>query len=228
MKILIKTILKNQAVLNILFKFFVFLHNKSYVVLSKIAILQNNGMHPKHRILNYHKFFTDHIDSTDTILDIGCGNGANAYDVASKAKEVVGIDIEEKYIRDAKKKHAKSNITYIVGDATVYPFEKKFDKVILSNVLEHIEHRVEFLKKIHPLTDRILFRVPLITRDWLPVYKKEQGVEYRLDLTHFTEYTVEQAKDELSQSGWKYSEFSFQFGEIWAVLVPAEESVLAS
>lgn len=215
-----KKILHNQTVLSILFKFFVFLHNKSYVVLSKIAILQNNGMHPKHRILNYHKFFTDHIDSSDTVLDVGCGNGANAFDVADKAKEVVGIDIEEKYIRQAQKRHAKHNISYIVGDATVYPFTKKFDKVILSNVLEHIEHRVEFLKKIHPLTNTILFRVPLLTRDWLPVYKKERGVEYRLDLTHFTEYTVEQAEEELSQSGWKFQEFGVQFGEIWAVLVP--------
>ncbi len=217
-----KKFVKNQTLLNILFKFFVFLHNKSYVVLSKIAIVQNNGIHPKHRILNYHKFFTDHIEPTDTVLDIGCGNGANAFDVADKAKEVVGIDIEEKYIRDAQKRHTKSNITYIIGDATVYPFTKKFDKVILSNVLEHIEHRVEFLKKVHPLTNTILFRVPLLTRDWLPVYKKERGVEYRLDLTHFTEYTLEQAKQELDQSGWKFQEFSVQFGEIWAVLVPLD------
>jgi SAM-dependent methyltransferase len=220
MKTLIKKIIKNKILLKWLFRFFSYLHNKAYVALSTIAILQNNGLHPKHRILNYHKFFTDHIDSTDTILDIGCGNGANAFDIAEKAKTVVGIDIEEKYIREANKKHPKPNITYIVGDATVYLFEKKFDKVILSNVLEHIEHRVEFLKKIHPLTDRILFRVPLITRDWLPVYKKEQGSEYRLDLTHFTEYTVEQAKEELAQSGWKFQEFSVQFGEIWGILVP--------
>jgi len=204
-----------------LFKLFTFLHNKSYVALSTIAILQNNGMHPKHRILGYHKFFADHIEATDTVLDIGCGNGANAFDVADKAKEVVGIDIEEKYIREAQKKHAKSNITYVIGDATTYPFEKKFDKVILSNVLEHIDQRVEFLKKMHPLTETILFRVPLITRDWLPVYKKERGVEYRLDLTHFTEYTVAQAEEELAQSGWKFGEFSVQFGEIWAVLTPA-------
>ena len=71
------------------------------------------------------------------------------------------------------------------------------------------------------MTNTILFRVPLLTRDWLPVYKKEQEVEYRLDLTHFTEYTVEQAEEELAQSGWKFGEISVQFGEIWAVLVPA-------
>lgn len=221
MKKLIKKLIKNKVLLNFLFRVFTYLHNKSYVALSTIAILQNDGMHPKHRILGYHKFFTDHIESTDTVLDIGCGNGANAFDVADKAQHVVGIDIEEKYIREAQKKHSKPNITYIADDATTYPFEKKFDKVILSNVLEHIEYRVQFLKKMHPLTDTILFRVPLITRDWLPVYKKERGVEYRLDLTHFTEYTLAQAEEELAQSGWKFREFSVQFGEIWGILVPA-------
>ena len=78
------------------------------------------------------------------------------------------------------------------------------------------------MQKLHPLTDTILFRVPLITRDWLPVYKKEQGVESRLDLTHFTEYTVEQAKSELASSGWKFAEYSINFGEIWGVLIPVD------
>ena len=192
------------------------------MALSTIAILQNNGVHPKHRILNYHQFFVDHIEPTDSILDVGCAHGNNAYDVASKAKEVIGIDIEQKYIDVAKKKFAKDNVTYIVGDATTYQFGKKFDKVILSNVLEHIEHRVEFLQKLHPLTDVILFRVPLLTRDWLPVYKKERGVEYRLDLTHFTEYSLEQAKNELSTGGWKFAEYSINFGEIWGVLIPLD------
>ncbi len=222
MKQFIKKIINNKSVLKFLFRLFSYVHNKAYVALSTIAILQNNGVHPKHRILNYHKFFVDHIDSNDTVLDVGCAHGNNAFDVAGKAKAVVGIDIEQKYIDVAKKKFAKENLTYLVGDATTYNFGKKFDKIILSNVLEHIEHRVEFLKKLHPLTDTILFRVPMITRDWLPVYKKEQGVESRLDLTHFTEYTLEQAKDELAQSGWEFAEHSINFGEIWGVLVPID------
>lgn len=222
MKNFLKKIINNKSILKFLFRFFTYVHNKAYVALSTIAILQNNGVHPKHRILNYHQFFVEHIDATDTILDIGCAHGNNAYDVAGKAKEVVGIDIEQKYIDVAKKKFQRQNVTYIVGDATTYQFGKKFDKVILSNVLEHIEHRIEFLKKLHPLTNTILFRVPLISRDWLPVYKKEQGVESRLDLTHFTEYTVEQAKEELAQSGWKFAEYSINFGEIWGVLVPID------
>ncbi len=222
MKSFIKKIINNKSILKFLFHFFTYVHNKAYVALSTIAILQNNGVHPKHRILNYHKFFVDHIETTDSILDIGCAHGNNAADIAAKAKEVVGIDIEEKYIAVAKKRFQRPNVTYIVGDATSYNFGKKFDKVILSNVLEHIEHRVEFLKKLHPLTNTILFRVPLISRDWLPVYKKEQGVESRLDLTHYTEYTLEQAQNELALSGWKFAEYSINFGEIWGVLVPVD------
>lgn len=222
MKTFIKKIINNKSFLKFLFRFFTYVHNKAYVALSTIAILQNNGVHPKHRILNYHKFFVDHIEPGESVLDIGCAYGNNAVDVAAKAKEVVGIDIEEKYIAVAKKKFQRPNVTYIVGDATTYNFGKKFDTVILSNVLEHIEERVEFLKKLHPLSNTILFRVPLISRDWLPVYKKEQGVESRLDLTHCTEYTLQQAKDELAASGWKFAEYRINFGEIWGVLVPVD------
>ena len=221
-KDLTKKIINSPKILKFLFGFFSYVHGKCYMALSVIAILQNKGVHPKHRILNYHKFFLDHVESSDTVLDIGCSHGNNAFDVAQKAKEVVGIDIEKKYIEVARKKFSKSNITYIIGDATTYKFDKKFDKVILASVLEHIDNRVDLLKKLHSLTDIVLFRVPLITREWLPVYKKEQGIDYRLDKTHFTEYTLEQAKEELDQSGWKFREYSIQFGEIWGVLCPKD------
>ena len=52
----------------------------------------------------------------------------------------------------------------------------KVSKVTLSNVLEHIEKRTSFLKKLIDAFEdkdiKFLIRVPLITRDWLPVYKK--------------------------------------------------------
>ena len=37
--------------------------------------VEGSGLHPKHRIMNYHKFFVDNVTENDTVLDIGCGNG---------------------------------------------------------------------------------------------------------------------------------------------------------
>jgi SAM-dependent methyltransferase len=199
-------------------RFFVWLDNIAYKGITKVAIIDNQGVHPKHQILNYHQFFVDQVQNQDRVIDIGCGKGENAYDVAAKAKQVVGIDIEQKNVDKAKNNYQRPNLEYICGDATTYNFSSKFNKIILSNVLEHIEHRVEFLKKLHHISDTILLRVPMIDRDWVAVYKKQKGLEYRLDPTHFIEYTLPILKEELQQGGWKIESYSIQFGEFWGVV----------
>jgi SAM-dependent methyltransferase len=194
------------------------LHNWLYKVISILAIKVEGGIHPKHRLMGYHQFFLDNISSSDTILDIGCGNGALAYDLAGKAKFVTGIDIVERNIIKAREKYNQVNIKYLVGDATKGLKGQKFDVIVLSNVLEHIEDRVAFLSQIKPLARKFLIRVPMIDRDWLPLYKKELGVEWRLDKTHFIEYTDMFFKEEIEKAGYLIESFSIKFGEIWAVV----------
>lgn len=79
---------------------------------TKFAVKLENDIHPKHRLMNYHQFFIDNISSNEKVLDIGCGNGFLAYDIAKKAKKVLGIDISEENIKTANKnyKRGKSKI----------------------------------------------------------------------------------------------------------------------
>lgn len=202
---------------NILVRLALQLHSFSYKIASKLAIMAESGLHPKHRLMNYHQFFLDHISPTDSVLDIGCGNGALAFDLAKKAKTVVGIDTNEKNRVAWETRFARENLTYQIADATTLASAETFDVVVLSNVLEHIEHRVDFLKRIKHLAPLFLIRVPMINRDWITLYKKELGLEYRLDKTHFTEYTLKSFRDELATAGFALKEYSIQFGEIWAV-----------
>ncbi len=208
--------------MEIIYKFFLRLSlrlsNWLYKVISALAIKSEGGLHPKHRLIGYHKFFLDNISANDIVLDIGCGNGALAYDVAGKAKEVVGIDIVPKNIEKAKLLHNRSNLKYIIGDATKDLLLEKSDVIILSNVIEHIEKRVEFLAKIKGLAGKYLIRVPMLDRDWIPIYKKELGLEWKLDMTHFTEFTGDSFKREINAAGYNVESLSIQFGEIWAVI----------
>lgn len=213
-----KFIKSNRYLSNLLQGIFIRLHNYSYHKISEYAGYLNDDIHPKHSILNYHKFFTDRVDADDQILDIGSGNGFLAYDVAKKAKHVIGIDIQEYNVREAQKRYQRDNLEFLVGDATVYNFKNKFDKIILSNVLEHIEDRVQLLKDSKKLSSIILLRVPMINRDWLTVYKKNLGYEFRLDSTHYIEYTLDTLTDELQASGWYLDYYQINWGEIWAVL----------
>lgn len=203
--------------IKLLIKIFCWLHNFSYKIISSLVVRENGGLHPKHRILDYHKFFLDNISATDSVLDIGCGNGSVAFDMSKKAAKVVAIDISEKNIKTAQSKFNNNNLEYIIGDATTYKFEGKFDAITLSNVLEHIENRVDFLSKTKLLAPKILIRVPLITREWLAVYKKENGIEYRTDKTHFVEYTEEGFAEEIGGAGLTIESWHIKFGELYAV-----------
>lgn len=194
------------------------LHSFAYKVASALAIRAEGGLHPKHRLMGYHQFFLDHVSPTDRVLDVGCGNGALAFDLAKKAQTVVGIDTNGKNRVAWEKRFARQNLEYRVADATTFSPEKHFDVVVLSNVLEHIDRRVEFLKRITFLAPTLLIRVPMIDRDWVTLYKKELGLEYRLDKTHFTEYTLASFRDELTAADLTITSHSIQFGEIWAVV----------
>lgn len=189
-------------------------HNFTYWLSSVLAVKAEGGIHPKHRLLNYHQFFLDNIDQNSNVLDVGCGNGSLTFDLSKKAKKVVGIDLNQKYLEKAKDKNKAENIDYILGDAINYDFKEKFDAVVLSNVLEHIANRIDFLQKIKPLANKFLIRVPMFNRDWITLYKKEMGVEYRLDKAHFIEYTLQSLQKELEMANYKINNYLIGFGEV--------------
>ena len=57
----------------------------------------------------------------------------------------------------------------------------------------------------------------MITRDWLPEFKKRLGVEWRLDKTHFIEYTIEDFKTEMEKANLKIINYQIKYGEIYAI-----------
>ncbi len=179
----------------------------------------NGGIHTKHRHTRYHDFFIDHIQSGERVLDIGCGNGALTYDIAEKAGGVVtGIDLNKENIEQAKIHRSHKNVVYIHGDALKVIPHGEFDAVILSNVLEHLPSRSQFLRQLQETIRprHFLIRVPLFERDWRVPLKKELGVEWRLDSTHEVEYTVEGFQQEIDTAGLDIISSEVHWGEIWA------------
>ncbi len=200
------------------------IENRLYNLEGQASVRYGNGIHTKHMHIKYHDFFIEHIPDRSRVIDIGCGNGALTHDIASKVPDtmVYGIDLVQRNIETAKDIFSRDNITYAHGDALKNLPDADFDIIVLSNVLEHIEKRVEFLKKLnstfHPV--KILIRVPLFERDWRVPLKQELGVDYRLDSTHFVEYKTEEFFNELKQSGLFITHYQINWGEIWAEAVP--------
>jgi len=204
-------------------RFLMYLDRKLYPLQGNAAVRYGNGIHTKHRHMKYHDFFVNRISKKEKVLDIGCGIGAVSYAVAKKTgATVTGIDISRSNIEKAKAEFNHQNIKYIVGDALTDLPQNKFDVVILSNVLEHIDKRVDFLKQLFLISSpkRVLIRVPLFERDWRVPLKKELGIDYRLDSTHFTEYTYKSFLAEMKEAGLTIIHLESRWGEIWAEAVP--------
>lgn len=200
------------------------LENRLYSLQGKASIDYGNGIHTKHRHTGYHHFFIKNLKAGERVLDIGCGNGFMSYDMVTQVPgvKVVGIELNKENIKFAREHYQHPNLDFIHGDALQELPNETFDVVTLSNVLEHIEERGEFLKKIAQQIKpkRFIIRVPLFERDWRVPLKKELGVDYRLDSTHCIEYTQEEYLEELRQAGLNVTHREFRWGEIWSVVEP--------
>jgi 2-polyprenyl-3-methyl-5-hydroxy-6-metoxy-1,4-benzoquinol methylase len=194
-----------------------------YALQGKKAVEYGMGLHTKHRHLQYHDFFVSRIHPEERVLDIGCGIGAVAYDVAEKAGAfVTGIDLSHKNIAQACERYHHPRCRFVIGDALKELPGEHFDVIILSNVLEHLTDRSAFLKRVQVALQpsRILIRVPLYERDWRVPLKKELKVEWRLDPTHKTEYTPESFVEEMATAHLRIIHQEIRWGEIWAEVVP--------
>jgi SAM-dependent methyltransferase len=78
------------------------------------------------------------IASEDRVLDVGCGTGKLARDVAHVASggSVLGIDLSTRMLDEARKRAADEglqNVTFVRGDAQVFPFETAGFDVAMSS-----------------------------------------------------------------------------------------------
>ena len=186
------------------------------------AIEYGHGVHAKHRLIRYEDFFVARIRKNERVLDIGCGNGFLAHAVVSRTgASVLGIDLSTAKIEQASATYRLDNLEFRQGDAFSDLPDSPFDVVILSNVLEHLQGRPEFLRQIMDTIapGRILLRVPVFERDWRVPLKKELGVEWRLDPTHEIEYTLEEFQQEIHAAGLAEASLEIRWGEIWAEAV---------
>ena len=199
-------------------------------LINERAMALGKGVHPKHRLMRYHDFFVGAVRPDERVLDIGCGTGAVSRDLAERGQvEVVGIDLDAGNIEEAKHRHPHPRVRYLVGDALKDLPQTDFDVVVLSNILEHLKERTEFLRSIQTRVspDRILIRVPLFERDWRVPLRRELGLEWRLDPTHETEYTLESFAGEMAAAGLEVVRQEVRWGEIWAETRPRGDSQAA-
>jgi SAM-dependent methyltransferase len=187
--------------------------------IDQLSIRRDGGVHPKHRLTRYHDFFVSRVHAGERVLDVGCGKGELAHDLAERAGvSVVAIDVLPEKIAFARERFPHPRVEYRHAD--VYRFEPSggFDAVVLSNVLEHLAEREALLRRIVGVTQpqRILIRVPALDRHWHIPLRRELGITYFSDPTHETEYVMETLGAELERAGLELASIETRWGELWA------------
>ena len=70
------------------------------------------------------------------VLDVGCGPGTNAPHFAHA--DYLGIDLNERYVADARRRHGRN---FIAADVTKYRVDpsERFDFILVNSLFHHID-----------------------------------------------------------------------------------------
>jgi ubiquinone/menaquinone biosynthesis C-methylase UbiE len=90
------------------------------------------------------------------ILDVGCGTGVVARDLARRVGEqgrVVGVDPSRQFIQEAatraRAEGVEGRIEFRCADGAALPFpDNRFDLVVASNVFSHVAHGLQVLAEM--------------------------------------------------------------------------------
>lgn len=158
-----------------------------------------------------HYFFKKLVGKNQEVLDVGCGEGFFSSTIA-KYNQVVGIDFLDKPQQSIAFEHyIKADLENGLQEALNELRQKKFDKVLLPDVLEHLRFPERLLADCHhilkgknslllvsvPNVANITVRVSLLLGQW---NYTERGI---LDKTHYRFYTHTSAKRLLEENGYE-------------------------
>ncbi len=90
------------------------------------------------------------LGSKELVLDLGCGTGFLFKHVNKHVKALVGLDLSQKALHEAKKRTKKmENVALVRADADNTPFpDNTFDKVFVITVLQNMPNPAKTLSEM--------------------------------------------------------------------------------
>lgn len=187
------------------------------------------------------------------ILDVGCGNGVFlTFPLGEHGYSVTGIDIHKPSIEFANLKNNSANINFLVSrieELVSRETHHKFDVIIFSDILEHIEDPIVLLRSARSLLNEngiILISIPngygpfeienFILRKmgilWLArcIFKTQKAESHsntqtlNVESGHIQFFTMRHFKKILAKSGLQISKFkkgSFMCGSVSSRVISA-------
>ncbi|MEG3910707.1 methyltransferase domain-containing protein [Microcoleus sp. w2-18aC6] len=110
---------------------------------------------------NQNDFFTNNLStSKGAALDIGCGSGILAFELAQYYDNVVAVDLSAKMLAIASQKRSAPNIEYIQMDASQLALDRQFDLIVSSATFHHLPNlpvALDAIKKMLNPHGKIVF-----------------------------------------------------------------------
>ena len=110
---------------------------------------------------NQNDFFTNNLSaSKGAALDIGCGSGILAFELAQYYDNVVAVDLSAKMLDIARQKRSAPNIEYIQMDASQLAIDRKFDLIVSAATFHHLPNlpaALDAIKKLLNPHGKIVF-----------------------------------------------------------------------
>jgi 2-polyprenyl-6-hydroxyphenyl methylase / 3-demethylubiquinone-9 3-methyltransferase len=118
--------------------------------------------------------------ATARVLDVGCGAGFLANDLAQHGFQVTGLDASENSLAVARRYDATGTVIYQIGDAYHLPYaDESFEAVCAMDFLEHIEKPEQIIMEIaRVLKPDGLFFFHTFNRNFLAWLIVIKGVEW--------------------------------------------------
>jgi SAM-dependent methyltransferase len=122
------------------------------------------------------------------VLDCACGSGYGTDIIAQNCTSVVGADVDQAILKYAVEHYRKEKVSFRCFSITAIPYPDSFFDVVVSfDTIEHVRDDFRVLPELKRVTKEngcIIISTPLRN------YRKEQGEEGILDLTHIREYAA--------------------------------------
>ncbi|HLT74346.1 MAG TPA: class I SAM-dependent methyltransferase [Ohtaekwangia sp.] len=183
-----------------------FAHEKSFKVFAM-------GEHPVRSLST--SFLEKHLAKEHNVLDLGCNTGELTFLISKHAGHVTGIDNNAGFIDEAIKRYSSAGIDFVCDDAEKFlqKNDRRFDVLILSHILEHLDDPQSLLAEYQKFFDYIYVEVPDFERTHLNIYRQHLGSSLIYsDADHIWEFDRRDVLSLLSSSGLTVLDCEFRLG----------------
>ena len=165
--------------------------------------------------IHAHRFLLRRIGPESVVLDLGCNAGDLTKVIATRAKEVVGVDHDKEVILRAQRDMEGTNLSFHHTDALAFlqGTTKQFDTLILSHILEHLDEPEEFLRAFKGHFQWIYIELPDFDKGYLNHFRVAVGSNLvYTDDDHVAEFDRDELRELLERCGISIVEAEYRFG----------------